>query len=338
MRLSLASFVLVLAAASTPTMSTAAEVRLVIHGGAGAMPRADMTREREIAVRAALTKALEAGAKILDAGGSSLDAVTASVVVLEDSPYFNAGKGAVFTHEGRNELDASVMEGATRRAGSVAGVQRVRNPVLLARAVMEKSPHVMLAGPGAEEFARSVGIRLVDPAYFRTDERWDQLQEALRREKSPPEAHASAEDATRYLGTVGAVALDRNGDLAAATSTGGMTNKRWGRVGDSPVIGAGTYANAHCAVSATGWGEFFIRAAVAHDICARVAYRGDSVRVAAEEVVMRVVPAMGGDGGVIALGRDGQFAMPFNTPGMYRGWIDADGKLRTEIYRAESAR
>lgn len=327
---------LVVAALLGSGMSASADFQLVIHGGAGAMPRAQMTRAREKAVRTALTRSLEAGAAILRTGGSSLDAVAASVVVLEDSPYFNAGKGAVFTHDGRNELDASIMDGATLRAGAVAGVRRVRNPVLLARAVMEKSSHVMLTGTGAETFGRSVGMRLVDPKYFRTEERWEQLQEALRREKAPPQAHASPEDAARYLGTVGAVALDQQGRLAAATSTGGMTNKRWGRVGDSPIIGAGTYANADCAVSSTGWGEFFIRAVVAHDICARVAYRGDSIRAASEEVVLRVVPKMGGDGGVIALGRNGDFAMPFNTPGMYRGWIGADGKAHTDIYPAES--
>ena len=329
---------LAVAALFGPGMSAGADFKLVIHGGAGALPRADMTREREAAVRAALTQSLTAGAAILRAGGSSVDAVAASVVVLEDSPYFNAGKGAVFTNDGRNELDASIMDGSTQQAGAIAGVRRVRNPVLLARAVMEKSSHVMLSGTGAKEFARSIGMRLVDPKYFRTEERWQQLQDALRKEKQPAQANASAEDATMYLGTVGAVALDQRGKLAAATSTGGMTNKRWGRIGDSPIIGAGTYANAECAVSSTGWGEFFIRAAVAHDICARVAYRGDTIRAASEEVVLRVVPKMGGDGGVIALGRNGDFAMPFNTPGMYRGWIGADGEAHTDIYPAEPVR
>ncbi len=321
---------------SGAVMSEDAKYRLVIHGGAGAMPRADMTPEREAAVRAALTRSLEAGAAILRRGGSSLDAVAASVVVLEDSPYFNAGKGAVFTHEGRNELDASIMDGSTLRAGSVAGLRRVRNPIQLARAVMEQSPHVMLIGSGAEEFARSIGMPFVDPAYFRTEERWQQLQDALGKSKSRVAAHTAAEEATMYLGTVGAVALDKQGRLAAATSTGGMTNKRWGRVGDAPIIGAGTYANEHCAVSATGWGEFFIRAAVAHDICARVAYRGDGIRTASEEVVLRVVPKLGGDGGVIALARNGEFALPFNTPGMYRGWIDSEDKAHTDIYPVES--
>jgi len=336
MRRWLATMAIAVAALWGSGMSEAAEYRLVVHGGAGAMPRADMTREREAAVRAALTRSLEAGVAILRSGGSSVDAVSASVVVLEDSPYFNAGKGAVFTHEGRNELDASIMDGATLRAGAIAGVRRVRNPILLARAVMEKSPHVMLTGTGAEQFARSIGVQLVDPSYFRTEERWNQLQDALRKAKSRPHAQAWSDDAAMYLGTVGAVALDKQGRLAAATSTGGMTNKRWGRVGDSPIIGAGTYANAQCAVSATGWGEFFIRAAVAHDICARVAYKGDSIRTASEEAVLRVVPKLGGDGGVIALHRNGEFAMPFNTAGMYRGWIDSDGEAHTDIYPVES--
>lgn len=308
----------------------AADIVLAVHGGAGTMPRAELSAEREAAVRADLTRALRAGHAVIAQGGSSLDAVTRAIVVLEDSPYFNAGKGAVFNHDGVNELDASIMDGATRRAGAVAGLHRIRNPVLLARAVMEKSPHVMMAGEGAEAFAKSIGFEFVDPAYFRTEERWQQLQKALAAEQ----AQASATlPATAYFGTVGAVARDAKGQLAAATSTGGMTNKRWGRIGDAPVIGAGTYASAQCAVSATGWGEFYIRAAVAHDICARMAYRGDSVRAAAEEVVLKVVPALGGDGGVIALDASGRVAMPFNTEGMYRGTIDADGKVRTAIYR-----
>lgn len=308
----------------------AADIVLAVHGGAGTMPRAELSAEREAAVRADLTRALRAGHAVIAQGGSSLDAVTRAIVVLEDSPYFNAGKGAVFNHDGVNELDASIMDGATRRAGAVAGLHRIRNPVLLARAVMEKSPHVMMAGEGAEAFAKSIGFEFVDPAYFRTEERWQQLQKALAAEQ----AQASATlPATAYFGTVGAVARDAKGQLAAATSTGGMTNKRWGRIGDAPVIGAGTYASEQCAVSATGWGEFYIRAAVAHDICARMAYRGDSVRAAAEEVVLKVVPALGGDGGVIALDASGRVAMPFNTEGMYRGTIDADGKVRTAIYR-----
>jgi beta-aspartyl-peptidase (threonine type) len=220
------------------------------------------------------------------------------------------------------------MDGATLRAGSVANVHKVKNPILLARAVMEKSPHVMLVGDGAEQFAQSIGMTLVEPKYFYTEERWQQLQKALQEEN---EKTADAKKAPHH-GTVGAVALDANGKLAAGTSTGGMTNKRFGRVGDSPVIGAGTYANAKCAVSATGWGEFYIRANAAHDICARLEYRGEPIKQAADEVVLGVIPKLGGDGGVIALDADGNFATPFNTEGMYRGWIDKDGKIHIAIF------
>ena len=302
---------------------------LVIHGGAGVI-RKDLTPEKEKLVRADLETALASGYAVLKKGGSSLDAVVSSIVVLEDSPRFNAGKGAVFTHDGKNELDAAIMDGATLRAGAVAAVHRVKNPVLLARAVMEKSPHVMLVGAGAEAFAQQVGIALVDPSYFRTDERWQQLQEAL---KAQSNRQTSTLGRAIHYGTVGAVALDAQGHLAAATSTGGMTNKRWGRVGDSPIIGAGTYANAHCAVSATGWGEYYIRATAAHDICARVEYAKTPVGDAANAVVMDVVPKLGGDGGVIALDADGNFAMPFNTDGMYRGWVDRDGKVHVAILK-----
>ncbi|GAA0722334.1 isoaspartyl peptidase/L-asparaginase [Dokdonella soli] len=308
-------------------LAEAAVPVLVIHGGAGVI-RKDLTPEKEKLVRADLETALKNGYAALKSGGSSLDAVTKAILVLEDSPRFNAGKGAVFTHDGRNELDAAIMDGATLRAGAIAGVHRVKNPVLLARAVMEKSPHVFLIGDGAEAFAKTVGIELVDPSYFRTEERWQQLQEALKAEAK--NQHSSLGRAIHY-GTVGAVALDSAGRLAAATSTGGMTNKRWGRVGDSPVIGAGTYANAHCAVSATGWGEYYIRAAAAHDICARVEYAKKPVAQAAKEVVMDVIPKLGGDGGVIALDADGNFATPFNTDGMYRGWVDRDGKVHVAI-------
>ncbi len=292
------------------------------------MIRARLTPAIERAVHDALAAALEAGRAVLDASGSSLDAVAAAVVVLEDSPHFNAGKGAVFTHDGRNELDASIMDGSTQRAGAIAGVQRIRNPILLARAVMEHSDHVMLFGAGAEAFAESVGFDRVEPDYFHTDERWQQLQEALAAESA---RQPSEQGRAIHYGTVGAVALDRHGALAAATSTGGMTNKRWGRVGDSPIIGAGTFADAHCAVSATGWGEYFIRAAVARDICARVEYGGQSVHAAAEALVRDVLPRLGGDGGVIAVDCHGNFTLPFNTDGMYRGWIAADGRVHTAI-------
>ena len=265
---------------------------------------------------------------MLKGGGSSLDAVSKAIVMMEDSPLFNAGKGAVFNHDGKNELDASIMDGATLRAGSVANVHRVKNPILLARAVMEKSAHVMLVGDGAEQFARSIGMTLVDPKYFYTKTRWQQLQEELKKEQ---DKSADASKAPRH-GTVGAVALDQQGHLAAGTSTGGMTNKRFGRVGDSPIIGAGTYASAKCAVSATGWGEFYIRANAAHDICARVEYKGEPIAQAAKEVVMEVVPKLGGDGGVIALDAQGNFATPFNTEGMFRGWVDRDGKIHIAIF------
>ena len=300
---------------------------LVVHGGAGVIAK-EVTPEKEKAVRAELRKALESGYAVLKAGGSSLDAVTATIVPLEDSPLFNAGKGAVFNHDGRNELDASIMDGATLRAGSVANVHKVKNPIRLARAVMEKSPHVMLAGDGAEAFAQSIGIELVDPKYFYTQERWQQLQDALKAEQ----AQAVDPGKAPHHGTVGAVALDQAGHLAAGTSTGGMTNKRWGRIGDSPVIGAGTYANTKCAVSATGWGEFYIRANAAHDICARVEYKGEPVAQAADDVVLGIVPKLGGDGGVIALDAAGNIAMPFNTEGMYRGWVDRDGNIHIAIF------
>jgi beta-aspartyl-peptidase (threonine type) len=317
-------FPLVLTAAMN---ALAAEPVFVIHGGAGVVAK-EVTPEKEKAIRADLKRALETGYAVLTSGGSSLDAVSRAIVLLEDSPLFNAGKGAVFNHDGRNELDASIMDGATLRAGSVANVHKVKNPILLARAVMEKSQHVMLVGDGAEAFAESIGMTLVDPKYFYTQERWQQLQDALKAEQAEKADPAKAP----HHGTVGAVALDKAGHLAAGTSTGGMTNKRYGRVGDSPVIGAGTYANAKCAVSATGWGEFYIRANAAHDICARVEYRNAPVAQAADEVVMGVVPKLGGDGGVIALDADGNFATPFNTEGMYRGWIDRDGKMHIAIF------
>ena len=307
--------------------ATAATPVLVIHGGAGVIAK-EVTPEKEKAVRDGLQHALQAGYAQLTAGKPALDAVTAVITTLEDDPNFNAGRGAVFNHDGRNELDASIMDGATLRAGSVANVHRVKNPILLARAVMEKSPHVMLVGDGAEQFAQSIGMTLVDPKYFYTEQRWQQLQKALEEEKAQIVAPTKAP----HHGTVGAVALDRAGNLAAGTSTGGMTNKRFGRVGDSPIIGAGTYANAKCAVSATGWGEFYIRADAAHDICARVEYRGTPIKQAADEVVLGVIPKLGGDGGVIALDSAGNFATPFNTEGMYRGWVDSEGKVHIAIF------
>lgn len=307
----------------------AAEPVLVIHGGAGVV-RKDLSPADEAAARAALELALRKGHEQLAAGKPALDAVTAAITVLEDDPNFNAGKGAVFTHDGTNELDAALMDGTTLRAGAVAGVHRVRNPILLARAVMEHSPHVMMVGEGAEMFAKTQDIELVDPAYFRTEKRWQQLQRALK-EEAAGQAHADLETA-KHFGTVGAVALDSRGQLAAGTSTGGMTNKRYGRVGDAPIIGAGTYANAHCAVSGTGWGEFYIRAVAAHDICARMTYLNETPAQAGGEVINRVIPQLGGNGGAIVLGSDGRMALPFNTEGMFRGWIGADGEPHVAIH------
>ena len=314
-------------AAEPPTAPTA----LVIHGGAGVIERSALSREDEREVRAALDRALDAGHAVLKDGGSALDAVTASIVVLEESPWFNAGKGAVFNAEGGHELDAAIMEGHTRRAGAVAGVRTVRNPVRLARAVMEQSSHVMLAAGGAEAFADTLpGIERVAPDWFDTDRRREQLDKAQSRERA---ALLPAPGA--YFGTVGAVALDANGHIAAATSTGGMTNKRWGRIGDAPVIGSGTWADAGCGVSGTGWGEFYLRTAAAHAICARVGLRGDALETAAHAVINEEIPALGGDGGAIALDRRGNIAMPFNTSGMYRGWVKPDGSRGTAVFREE---
>ena len=304
---------------------------LVIHGGAGVIERDQLSAAEEQAIRADLEAALEAGNVVLAAGGSALDAAQAAVVALEESPRFNAGKGSVYNAEGRHELDASVMEGHTRRAGAVAGVETIRNPVKLARAVMEHSPHVMLISAGAERFADTqVQIERVANDWFDTDTRRAQLEQEQARERSEADGLRG-----KYFGTVGAVALDMHGHLAAATSTGGMTNKRYGRVGDSPVIGAGTWADERCAVSGTGWGEFFLRNVVAHDIAARIAYGGATLAAAADAVILQRVPELGGDGGAIAVDRNGNIAMPFSTVGMYRGWIAMDGSRGTAIFGQE---
>lgn len=304
-------------------------ISIAIHGGAGVINRASMTPDAERAYRADLERALDAGYAVLDGGATSLDAVVAAVRILEDSPLFNAGKGAVFNHEGINELDASIMDGASAKAGAVAGVRHVRNPIELARLVMERSSHVMLAGEGAEEFALEQGMPLVPGSYFFTERRWQQLAEAQKAERT---ASLPKED-IGFFSTVGAVARDRDGNLAAATSTGGMTNKRWGRVGDSPIIGAGTYAdNATCAVSATGSGEYFIRAVVAHEICARVRLAGVSAAKAAHDVVHDTLARIGGDGGVIVIDGKGAVAMEFNTEGMFRGARDSGGRREVAIY------
>lgn len=304
-------------------------IAIAIHGGAGTIERAVLGDVVEAAIRKDLADALDAGHAVLAGGGDALDAVTAVVVHLEDSPHFNAGKGAVFTWDGRNELDASIMSGHDGRAGAVAGLSRVKNPIRLARAVMEQSVHVMMVGAGAEAFAREVGIEFVDPSYFRTEARWQQYLQA----KAAAERQAALPRAS-YFGTVGAVALDRKGRLAAATSTGGMVLKRYGRVGDAPIIGAGTWADEECAVSATGWGEYFIRLNVAHDICARVRYGEVDLAQAADTVVMQRVPALGGNGGVIALDARGNVRMPFDTAGMYRAAIDGEGKRVVAIFKS----
>lgn len=310
---------------------TAAPTAIAIHGGAGTILKSEMSDEEEAAYRAKLEEALRAGNGVLTDGGSAVDAVQAAINVMEDSPLFNAGKGAVFTAEGANEMDASIMDGASGAAGAVAGVRHPRNPIDLARRVMEASKHVLLTGSGAEEFALEQGVTLMPRSYFHTERRWGQLQDALAKE------HESAAMPAAYrMGTVGAVALDAEGHLAAGTSTGGMTAKRYGRVGDSPIIGAGTWADdATCAVSATGHGEYFIRGAIAHDIHANMAYAGRSVGEAARYVIMDKLTESGGTGGVIAMDATGAVSMPFNTEGMYRGVIGTDGSLEIRIYGGE---
>jgi len=301
---------------------------IAIHGGAGTLERADMTPERDAAYRASLQAALDAGKAVLAGGGSALDAVQAVVTRLEDDEKFNAGRGAVFTWDGTHELDAAIMDGRDRAAGAIAGVTGVRHPIILARKVMTDSPHVMLAGKGAEEFARERGIEFMPPAWFDTDAR----REALERMKAEK---LSALDVDIKFGTVGAVALDTHGNLAAATSTGGMTGKRWGRIGDAPVIGAGTYADDRaCAVSGTGWGEYFIRVGVARTICMRVQSQGETAQAAADAVIAEV-GALGGDGGVIVVTPDGDAVFSMNTTGMYRGRATSDGLNEVAIYGDE---
>ncbi len=307
---------------------------MVIHGGAGAIARSKITAERELAYRQALTESLTTGYAILSAGGSSIEAVIAAIAALEDSPWFNAGKGAVFNHDGRNELDASIMDGATLMAGSVAGVSAIRNPIRAAHAVMTKSKHVMLIGQGAETFAAEQGLELADPAYFFTQHRWDQLQRVIAKEQIllDHDEESSLSGSDEKFGTVGAVALDCNGNLAAGTSTGGLTNKRYGRVGDSPIIGAGTYAdNRSVAVSATGTGEMFIRIAAAFNTAAQVRLRQIPADQAADNTIAEIA-AINGTGGLIVVDAHGNFAMRFNTSGMYRGTIGSDGIAWTSIF------
>src|SRR3984893_9263274 len=310
------------------------KVGLVVHGGAGTMERNKMSSETEREYRAGIENALRAGWEILQHGGSSLDATEAAVRVFEDNPLFNAGKGSVFNAAGVNEMDAAIMDGKTLRAGTVANLQHIKNPISLARLVMEKSPHVMMAGEGAEAFAKEHGVELVDTKYFFTQERWDALQKLKAAEKSGGNGDKKFYLSDQDLhGTVGAVALDRNGNLAAATSTGGKTGKLPGRVGDTPVIGAGTYANnATCAVSGTGDGEFFIMATAAHDVSAMMEYRRKTLQEASIAVIDKI-GKLGGTGGMIAIDKGGNITLPFNTSGMYRGYVDDNGKFVTEIYR-----
>ena len=332
----------------------------VIHGGAGVIKRGSLSPEKELEYKKKLEEAVVAGYKALQAGKTSLDAVEIAIRILEDSPLFNAGKGAVFTADGKNELDAAIMDGKTLKAGAVAGLRHVKNPINLARAVMEKSPHVMMIGDGAEIFAKEQNIELVPEKYFWTQERWDSLQRIIKEEKEKEkskkdklksqklntEMNQNSADSrlstldSRLLnrdskyGTVGAVALDKDGNIAAGTSTGGMTYKKYGRVGDVPIIGAGTYANNEtCAVSATGWGEYFIRLGVAKDISALMEYRALPIQQAADLVIKQKLQNLGGDGGIIAIDKFGNMAISFNSEGMYRAYINGEGKPVVEIYK-----
>lgn len=299
---------------------------LAVHGGAGTILRSEMTDQQEQAHRQALDSALQAGEWVLQSGGSALTAVEAAVKSLEDCEHFNAGRGSVFTHDARHEMDASIMCGATLNAGAVAMVEGVKNPIALSRLVMERSDHVFLCGPGAQEFARKMGLPEAPPSYFHSDFRYQQLEEARARNR------VQLDHSDKY-GTVGAAALDAKGNLAAATSTGGLTNKRYGRVGDSSVIGAGTYANnATCAVSCTGYGEYFLRGVVAYDLSCLMEYRGLSLQEAADFVIHHKQAAMGGDGGLIAVDKAGQIALPFNSDGMYRGWVAKGQARQVAIY------
>lgn len=311
-------------------------ITLVIHGGAGTIRRENMSPEREKAYREALEFALETGYAVLDDGGTSLDAVIATIKTMENSPLFNAGRGAVFTNEGRNELDASIMDGSNLMAGAVAGVTTIKNPITAAHAVMTKSEHVMMVGPGAEKFAAEQGLEIVDPSYFFDSTRYRQLKRVQEREGDKQAALIDPYIKDKKFGTVGAVALDQFGNIAAGTSTGGMTNKRYGRVGDAPIIGAGTYANNKtCGVSATGHGEYFIRLGVARDIAAMMEYADMSLQEAADSVIMKKLTTLGGEGGIIALDRQGNVSMTFNSEGMYRGYIRKKGEPKTFIYKDE---
>lgn len=315
---------------------------LVIHGGAGTILKSQMTAEKEILYTQGLDDALKAGNEVLKNGGTALDAVVAAIKVLEDNPLFNAGKGAVFTNEGKNEMDAAIMDGKTLKAGAVASVTTIKNPITAARAVMDRSEHVMMVGKGAEKFAQQSGCTIVDPSYFFTQDRWNSLQKVKAEDSTKTmldhdSSKALLKQPGNYdykYGTVGCVALDMYGNLAAGTSTGGMTNKKYGRVGDAPIIGAGTYANnATCAISCTGWGEFYIRLVMAKSISDRMELAHQSLKDACNEMIMKQLGELGGDGGMIAVDKDGNIAMPFNTEGMYRAYITSDGKKEIKIFK-----
>jgi len=323
---------------TTQANSEKPEFAIIIHGGAGTILKKNMTPEREAAYKAKLEEAIRIGYNVLKSGGSSLDAVTKTINVMEDSPLFNAGKGAVFTNAETNELDASIMDGKTLNAGASAGTTTVRNPIDLARAIMEKSEHVMLSGKGAETFAKQQGLTTVDPEYFYTENRFNSLIRIKDKEKTELDHDGKTAFYDSFIkdskfGTVGCAALDKNGNLAAGTSTGGMTNKRYGRIGDAPIIGSGTYANnATCAVSSTGWGEYFIRAQVAHDISAMMEYKGISLKEASKIVIQDKLTKLGGTGGIVAVDKDGNMVMEFNTAGMYRATMNDKGELVIGIY------
>lgn len=333
------SILLSLLPIATAISQPAHPIAIAVHGGAGTISRKTVSPETETAIREKLTEALRAGYRILEHGGTSLDAVENTVRILEDSPLFNAGKGAVFTNAGTHELDAAIMDGSTLKAGAVAAVRHIKNPVTLARLVMEKSGHVMMVGDGAETFGKLHGIDTADQSYFYTERRWKELQ--IRRAveqkdsvKKSSSGHIINREMPPSMGTVGAVAVDKSGNLAAANSTGGTTNKRYGRVGDTPIIGAGTYANNRtCAVAATGTGEYFIRTVAAYSVHALIEHARMSLQQAASTVVMEQIGALGGDGGLIAMDVDGNIAMVFNTEGMYRGSIDTSGQIRIQLYK-----
>lgn len=319
--------------------NTQRKYALVIHGGAGTIVKSSMTPEKEKAYKAALELALKAGDSILANGGTAIDAVVAAIKIMEDCPLFNAGKGAVFTNEGKNELDASIMDGSNLKAGAIAGVTTIKNPITAALAVMNKSEHVMMAGKGAEKFAEDQGCSIVSPSYFYTKDRWQSLQKAKQKDAQKVDSSNAIKDPLNKdfkYGTVGCAALDKYGNIASGTSTGGMTNKKYGRIGDAPIIGSGTYAdNNTCAISCTGWGEYFIRLSMAKAISDRMELKGMSLEDAAKEMIHKKLPALGGDGGLVGIDKEGNITMQFCTPGMYRGYINKKGEMVIKIYKED---